>query len=300
MITARVFPVALVLLVLGACDSNDVPEGQVAATLNGHEITTTLVNAEMANLGSLDPKQRQIAANQALDQILGRIAISDAARELGLDKTPAGAMQIARAEQLAQIELLRQDIRGKTPPPSADEARQFISANPAMFAKHFVTVVEQLIVPKIPQSLVREMEPIETLDGIRNLLDKNRIIYRSTMGTVDSIALAPDVAKAISEMDVGAVYITAQAGGVRVNAVRSKQTLPIGGGDSIKLATDMVFEQRVNGQISNAFDKIVTEKKSKVRYSKAYSPPANPHIDRSTSPLPGAQGSSGASDLETH
>ncbi|MCP9222075.1 hypothetical protein MKP08_04855 [Erythrobacter sp. LQ02-29] len=294
----RLIPAIVMLGVLSGCGSDAEPEGQVAATMDGQEITQTQVNAEMSGFGDIDPSQRQAAANQALDQILGRVALADEARERGLDKTPAGAIELQKAQDIALINMLRQDIRSKVPKPSAEEAQQFVADNPGMFQNRFVTIVEQLVVPQISPDLVKKMEPIDDLPGIEALLNANGVTYRTTMGAVDSITLAPEVVKAISGMGVGAVYIMPQGNGVRINAIRSRQTIPITGADATKLASEMVFEQRVNGQTMNAFGKIVEGRKGNVKYAKEFQPPktkqgAAPGATPapSTASTPGAGGS---------
>src|SRR5699024_12778615 len=64
-----------------------------------------------------------------------------------------------------------------------------VTDNPALFRNRAIMVVEQLAVPEITPALVQQMEPINTLSGIRELLDSNGIEYRQSVGTVDMLTL---------------------------------------------------------------------------------------------------------------
>ena len=196
------------------------------------------------------------------------------ARERGLDKTPAGALALARAEEAALVELLRRDLASQSPQPSDDEARRFISENPAMFADRFITVVEQVVTPQITPALLKQMEPIETLDGIRALLDQNRVPYTTTMGSVDSLTVQPAVARQLVGLGVGEVYILPQGPGARINAVVSRKAYPIAGDKALNLAREMLGQQRANGQAQSVFKSVIDEKKRAVRYADTYSAPA--------------------------
>ncbi|MDG6079104.1 hypothetical protein E3U23_07855 [Erythrobacter litoralis] len=267
---------AVSALALSGCDSSDAPSGQVAATVDGEEITVSQVGSELAALGVAQQAQNPELANRALDAAINRKILAAEARERGLDKTPQGALALQRAEEAALVGLLRNELQSQSPRPSDDEARRFISDNPAMFDQRFVTVVEQLVVPQVDQALLRRMEPIDTLDGVRALLDQNNVRYSSTMGTVDSLTVAPNVAQQLVDLGVGEVYILPQGNGARINAVVSRKTYPISDDQALNLAREMVAQQRSGGQAQSVFKSVIDEKKKTVRYSDEFSAPEQP------------------------
>lgn len=263
-------------LALASCKSEAAPTGQVAATVDGTEITITEVNAELGGIGVPDPEQQQLIANSALDAIISRTIVANEAIERGLDKTPEGAMMLKRAQQLALVELVQQDLRANAPAVSDQEAQRFVADNRPMFAGRTIAVVEQLAVPEIAPELVRQMEPINTLAGIRQLLDSSGVEYRSSIGTVDSMTLTGDTGQQIRELAIGDVYVMPQGQGVRVNAIRSREPYPIAGDDAVRVAKELLTGQRLQGQVGAALNQMVELGKQNVRYSDSFGPPQTP------------------------
>lgn len=278
MIVKRTWSIILpaATLALASCQSDAAPTGQVAATVDGTEITIAEVNAELGGAGVADPEQQQQLANRALDAIISRMIVANEAIERGLDKTPEGAMMLKRAQQLALVELVRRDLAAMAPVISDQEAQRLVSENRSMFADRTIAVVEQLAVPEIAPELVRQMEPIDTLAGIRQLLDSNGIDYRSSIGTVDSMTLTGDVGQQIGALAIGDVYVVPQGQGVRVNAIRSREPYPISGDDALRVAKELLTGQRASGQVTTALTQMIDLGKQNVRYSDTFSAPETP------------------------
>ena len=267
--------IALVLgtLALSACDSGEAPSGQVAATVDGTEITVSQINNELRASGVQADQSNAALANQALEAVINRSILAQEARDRGLHQTPAGSLALKRAEEAALVDLLRRDIQAGSPSPSDDEARQFVSSNGAMFSDRFVSVVEQVVVPSLPNGMLKKLEAADTLDEVRTLLNESNVKFQTTMGSVDSLQVAPAVAKQIVDLDVGEVYILPQGDGARINAIVSRQSYPIRGDEALELGRRMVTQQRSSGQVESVFRSILAEKKADVRYSEQYAAP---------------------------
>lgn len=267
--------IALVLgtLALSACDSGEAPSGQVAATVDGTEITVSQINNELRASGVQADQSNAALANQALEAVINRSILAQEARDRGLHQTPAGSLALKRAEEAALVDLLRRDIQAGSPSPSDDEARQFVSSNGAMFSDRFVSVVEQVVVPSLPDGMLKQLEAADTLDEVRTLLNESNVKFQTTMGSVDSLQVAPAVAKQIVDLGVGEVYIIPQGDGARINAIVSRQSYPIRGDEALELGRRMVTQQRSSGQVESVFRSILAEKKADVRYSEQYAAP---------------------------
>lgn len=264
-------------LALAACDSGEAPTGQVAATIDGNEITVSQVENELRASGVQSDQNNPALANQALEAVVNRSILAQEARDRGLHQTPAGSIALRRAEEVALVDLLRRDIQAGSPTPSDDEARQFVSSNTAMFSERFVSVVEQVVVPSLPNGLLSELEATETLDEVRALLNERNVNFQTTMGSVDSLTVAPGIAEQIVDLDVGEVYIIPQGQGARINAVVSRAAYPIQGEEALELGRRMVTQQRTSGQVESVFRSILSEKKAGVRYSDQYAAPDTPN-----------------------
>lgn len=146
-----------------------------------------------------------------------------------------------------------------------------------MFSERFVSVVEQVVVPSLPNGLLSELEATETLDEVRALLNERNVNFQTTMGSVDSLTVAPGIAEQIVDLDVGEVYIIPQGQGARINAVVSRAAYPIQGEEALELGRRMVTQQRTSGQVESVFRSILSEKKAGVRYSDQYAAPDTPN-----------------------
>ncbi len=270
---ARFILLPLTALALASCGSDSEPTGQVAATVDGTEITVTEVANEMGGASSADPAQQQAMANVALNAIIARTIMAKEAEKRGLDKTPEGAILLEKARQLALVDLVQRDLAGTQPTISDQDALRFVSENRASFDGRTIAVVDQLAVPEVPAAVVEQMKPIQTLAGIRELLDANKVPYRRSLGTVDSLSLTGEMGRQIGNLAVGEVYVVPQGGGVRVNAVRSRETYPVTGDDAVRVAKEMLSRQRSAGQVSTAINQILDEGKKNVKYASNFGPP---------------------------
>ena len=283
MLSRMVLASALVLG-LGACGSAEAPTGQVAATLDGEEFTFLQIDQELASRGDIAPEDRAAASREALQRLLQLHILAEEATDRGLDSAPSGASHLERVRKATMADLLKSDIRSSVPETSEDEASQFVADNRLLFAERYILIVRQLVVPAVPADVIAKMEPIDTLPGIQSLLEANSVEYRKTMGTVDSITLDPEVAKQISDLAVGDVYVVPQGGGARVNVIVSKELFPITGDDAVRVAKKLVFDQRVTGQTNTGLNQLVAERMKSVMYADDFAPVAQKEAAEEASP----------------
>ena len=78
--------IAFSLFALAACDKE--PTGQVAAVVNGDEITLQEINAELGNAPIPEGVDKKAVQQAALQRILDRRLLAQSAREEDLDKSP--------------------------------------------------------------------------------------------------------------------------------------------------------------------------------------------------------------------
>lgn len=261
---------------LAACGSSGEPTGQVVATVDGQEITTADLNTELGGASAPTPEGQKQLQRMALDNIVNRKIMANAAREQGLDKGPAAAILEAKAKDLALIELLNQQMRKKVPQPSDEEVRNFVQSNPDQFANHKLFVVDQIIVRSVTPQLAKALEPVKSLAEAQQILAAAKVPSNSTTGVIDTLTIPPAAAKQIAALPPGEVFIIPSNDGVRINVIRSTQTSPIPEAQARQIATEMLSRQRMQGQMNNELGKLVTEGRKSVKYNAAFAPPAAP------------------------
>ncbi|MCW6532770.1 MULTISPECIES: peptidyl-prolyl cis-trans isomerase [Sphingomonas] len=245
------------------------PTGQVAATVDGKEITTSEVRLELGPLAS-DPQASARAQPAALQSIVNRKILADAAVARGLDKTPTAAITLQKARDLTLIQLLEENVRSTLPKVSPDEAAAYVRDNPQAFAQRQLISVDQLIVGSVKPEIVQQMGPLKTMDEIIALLDKNKVQYRRGAAVIDSLTIPPDAAKQISNLKIDDVFVLPNGNAVMVARIRERQAQPISGDQANQIASQILTTQRTQNMVREQFGKIIKEAQSKVKINEQF------------------------------
>lgn len=260
---------------LSACGGGDstpaAPTGQVAAVAGGQEITSSDVRLELGGLGDRAAPAQQA---QALQAVVNRKLLSAAARQRGVDKAPASAMLLAKAQELALIQLLQQSIVQRVPKPSPEEASIYIQDNPASFAQRHLVSVDQLIIPQAPRALVRQLEPVKSLEQAIALIDAAKVPYRTGAAVVDTATIEAAPARQIGALPVGAVFLSGNAQGVIVSRVSTSRVAPLTGPAATQAAQQAIYVKRVSDQVRGQFEGIIKAGQAGVRVNPAFRGPA--------------------------
>jgi EpsD family peptidyl-prolyl cis-trans isomerase len=269
--TLRSLMLCCAVLGLAACHKGDTsaPKGQVVATINGTEVTMTELKEETESAG---PGQ-QNGAN-ALQTLVTRKLLADAAKSEKLDQLPTTAIQLKRAEESVLVEALMRKLRDSAPAPSADEARVYVSEHPSSFSRRRIFVVDQYIVPNAPQSLFKEMEPINALPEALALLKKHNLQANRVVGTIDALTIDGEAAEKLAALPPNAIFISPEGDGMRLNYIRDVEIEPIPANQAEKIALETLRNRRISQLVSNKASEIVGAAMPKVKFNPAFAPKA--------------------------
>src|SRR5579875_2662233 len=109
------------LLLLGGCGkkgSESLDKGQVVATVDGKDITTGELNAELMGVNVPQGERGKAIQQAALQQIVNRTILADLARDRGLDKTPMYLLQVRRGEDSLLVQMLQRQLASQIKPPT--------------------------------------------------------------------------------------------------------------------------------------------------------------------------------------
>lgn len=264
----------LPVLALAACGSGGgQPTGQVLANVNGEEITATDLRLELGGASAPTPEQQKTLERMALQNIVNRTLLAQAAAEEGLDKSPEYAVAERRAKQAVLVELMNDKARKAIPRPSDEEVRSFVAANPVLFSERRTFVVDQLVVPQADQKLVQALRPVKTLTQAREVLAAHKARFSETTGVIDALTIPPEAARQIADLPPDEVFIIPSNGALRINHVRSSQVNPIPQDQAMNIAREMLMRQRIEGQLRNRAESIIRAGADKVKYNPEYAPP---------------------------
>lgn len=264
-------------LALAACgDKASAPTGQVAANVNGEEITTTDLDSELNGATAPTPEGQKQLQQMALENIINRTILAQAAEAEGLAKGPEYAVLERKAKQAALVELLQRKVGGTIPKVGAEEIDNFIAENPSMFAQRRVFVVDQIIVPQANQELARALQPVKTMADAEAVLQQRNIQSNKTVGVIDALTIPPQAAQQIAALPADEVFIIPSGAGIRINHVRSSQVDPITGDQAKNIARELLSRQRTQTAMQSSLAERVKAGRANVKYNDAFAPPKQP------------------------
>ena len=277
----RKLSVAALTLAVGlqvaGCGSK-APTGQVAARVGKDEITVQEVQAELNGFNAPDAKTRKLAEQKALQNIIQRKLLAQAAIKAGVDKAPDLAIQKARMEDMLLVQTWRNNLVKAVPDPSPEQVRDFIAQHPELFADHKVYAVDQLRLPLVNDpKLFAELKPLNSLDDIGRVLQAHGIQFQTAKGAIDTLSLDPQVAAQISKLPPGEVFVLPSGNALIANKVTDTKVVPVPNDVATKLASRYIKATQAQESVNRMFGSVVANHpKIKVVYNKAYEPPAAP------------------------
>jgi len=255
---------------------HSAPTGQVVATLNGKEITLREVQAELGGATFTDPKQQKAAQERALEMIIARRLMADAARAQGIDKTPDFAIAEDRAIDNMLANALEAKVVKSVPAPTPDEVSRYITDHPASFSNRSIYDLDELRFPRPSNTAVLGgLKPLTTLPAIASYLTAHQIPYQQGSGSLDALQLDPAAADTIAKspnnvfvLPVGNLFVVGQ--------IKSAKVTPVPTDQATKLATAILTRQHSQEAAQREVATVLQSGVKGVQYNPAYQPPAPP------------------------
>jgi EpsD family peptidyl-prolyl cis-trans isomerase len=274
--------IALTCLALGACrfpgipglsHGGKAPTGQVAATVDGKEITVLELQAELAGVNTPDAQSRKAAEQAALGRIITRTALADAARKQQLDKTPDFALQQKRLIDNLLAQTLEAKLAKAVPPPTTEEAQRFVTDHPDIFAQRKIFVIDtiRMAQPKDP-NVLKGLEPLKTLPDVENYLTAQHIEHARASGDLDAVGADPKTIDMLVKRPAGDVFIFPANGVLLINQIRETHVVPFEGDPATKYALAYLTRQRTQEAVRREAGELVAAAAKTVRYNDAYRP----------------------------
>jgi EpsD family peptidyl-prolyl cis-trans isomerase len=235
------------------------------------------LNAELANVKVSDPKQRKAAQDAALDSIIARKALAKAARDQGIDKTADFALQRERTEEALLAEALQNKFASAVPAPARDEVSRFVIDHPELFAQRKIFVVEQIRMQRPNDAnLVKQLEPLNTLDEIVNLLQSQHVQFSRGDAELDSAALGPQLTGAILKLPPDAVFVLPSGSLMLISQIKGTRIEPLPHDTAVNVATEYLRRQQLQEAVSRETRAILEQAKATLQFNPQYKPSPAP------------------------
>lgn len=266
---------ALALAACGGKEEAKLDKGQVLATVNGTDITSNEVNAEL--LGAQLPaagEERKAVEQQTLQQLVTRTILASIARERNLDKSPIYIAQRRRAEENLLAQLLQREIASKVTPTTPAEAQRYIDSNPVLFAERKIYQLDQIQfeVPK-DMSKLKAYEPLDTMEEIALQLDRDGLKYRRAPGTLDPTTTNPNILKILLSKSEGEIFVIPANGALVATRIVGTKPEPLTGEKAQQIAMQLVQQKKITDATEQQLAQRVKKARESVTYQEGYAPP---------------------------
>lgn len=224
-------------LAMGLYGCGDKTEGgeepkasQVAAKVNGDEITVHQLNHEVSKLGNINPDAAQKAANQVLKGLVDQTLLMQKAIDEKLDRDPEvlQTLEANRRQILAQAYIQRH--AGTDFKPTESEVTEYFNQHPELFAERRIYRLQEVSVQVTPEnvgSVKARLGASKNLGEFAQWLKENNIPARAAQSVKAAEQLPLEVLPRLHKLKDGQA-LTLQAGNsLNILVVATSQTQPI-------------------------------------------------------------------------
>jgi peptidyl-prolyl cis-trans isomerase C len=263
--------VAIAAAALSGCEKK--AEGQTVAIVNGEEITTAELNAELANSNVPAGADRNQVRARVLQTLIDRRLLAQHAREEGLDKSPEFLNRHRRMTEDLLIGMLASRQISSAQLPSAQEITRFQTSRPNMFAQREQWALAQIRyeIPRNPQ-VQAQIRGTRTLDQLAQVLTANRIPFERGQNRLDTAVVPPALYGQLATLSPGEPFIVPVGNFAVASAVVAKQPAPIAGDQARPIAVQQIRREQSAKFMQDRLAQL--RQQSEIEYASGFAPPA--------------------------
>jgi EpsD family peptidyl-prolyl cis-trans isomerase len=216
-------------LSLSACHRKE-SASQTAAKVNKEEITVHQINYVLRSQPGLRPDQVDAASQQVLQRLINEELAVQKAEDLNLDRDPAVEEQLQAAKREILARAYMQRVAAAAPKPTADDARKFYDAHPALFKDRHVYDLHEILLQATPEQIAAlrpKLNDSKTIGEFTDYLTAQGIKFADSEAIRSSDQLPPPAAESLAKMNAGDSAISAGPKGARVIYVSSVRSEPV-------------------------------------------------------------------------
>src|SRR5439155_9888161 len=192
---------------------------QVAAKVNGGEITLHQINSVIAGSKQIPSEQSKQAAAQTLDRIIDQELLFQKALKDKLDRDPQVMQSIedAKRQILARAYIERAAAGSSTQ--SWEEIRKFYQDNPALFERRRIYHVHELAVVAPREkldALKAATAGAKSLQDVAGWLKSQKLVFQDAMSNRPAEQIPLEILPQVSEMREGQIAVIPTSRGASV------------------------------------------------------------------------------------
>lgn len=236
--------IALSLLALAACDKE--PTGQVAAVVNGDEITLQEINAELGSVSIPEGVDKKAIQQAALQRILDRRILAQTAREEDLDKSPEYLLRERQLRDALLVQIMGQKSQRALRVPDQAQVDKYIAENPVMFADRKLYSLDRIQFP-FPKDMsqLKALEDDHSMDAVAARLNSLGIKFVRAPAQMDSAQVGAQRLQQIKSLPAGEPFIVPENGMVTVGVITGEKPTPLVGSEARPFAVQAIQNKQL-------------------------------------------------------
>lgn len=258
------------LLLLAACgkeDANKKAATQVAAKVNGDEITVHQINNVLARTPNVTPELAPRAKREILDRLIDQQLAKQQAIEKKLDRTP----NIVQAIEAAKIEILAraylEQLAANQPKPTPEEVKKYYSEHPELFAQRGIFHIEE-IVTRSKEGLVAGLRDQATktlsMQAIANWLKSKNAEFGYSERIIAAEEIPLQSLRTLQATKVGDIQVVDGKDRISIWRIVGTRAAPVDEAATIPHIQQFLYNLRSNEIVGKQFKEL--KDKAKIEY----------------------------------
>lgn len=221
------------LLGLTACGKDggqSVPTSQVAATVNGREISIHQIQTVVELQPKLTQQFGAEVSDKVLDSLIEQELAAQAAQAAGLHQTPKIVQALALSEREVLARAYQDQLASKVAMPDDTDVEQYYKSHPELFTERRLFELQETLVRAKPEELIAfsgQVESLTTLAALNGVLHKSGMPYTARHSTQWAEALPLELLERLSKLKPGQSVWIPRADGGAVISVISFESVPL-------------------------------------------------------------------------
>jgi EpsD family peptidyl-prolyl cis-trans isomerase len=210
-------------------DKEKKPATQVAAKVNGDEISVHQINNVLSRTQGIPPEMADKARREVLDKLIDQQLAVQQATEKKLDRSPEVMMAIEAAKQEILARAYFDQLLAAQAKPSAEEAKKYYADHPALFAQRRVYNLQEIVMPAqgAPLAKLRELAASRPIDDIVKFLKEQNVRFSANAVTRPAEQVPLEILPKLAELKDGQTGVFEMPNVVSVLRIAASQSAAV-------------------------------------------------------------------------